>query len=194
MCTFAQLLFDDTAALVTHLRRVLRVNRDDFDPGPDGLVVEQAAEYPDAHVVCGTGEAAVAQHEVEVEFFEHDHAVGLDESRRDLVPPIAALIGDVLLLLHLTDGLLPTASALVAAGDTALQDTEFGERLFEMPRAVDDRAIRECECVVDTHVDANGGAFVRLRLRLRVRKLDLQQDVPTRRLAQQDDVLDRTLS
>ena len=51
MYTFAQLLFDDTAALVARLRRVFWVNRDDLDPGPDGLVVEQITEYPDAYVV-----------------------------------------------------------------------------------------------------------------------------------------------
>jgi len=187
--TFAQLLFDDTAALVARLRRVFWVNRDDLDPGPDGLVVEQITEYPDAYVVGGPGKAAVSEHEVEVEVFERDHAVGFDEPRRHLMPPIAALTGYALLLaLYLTNGLPPAAASLPAAGDRALQYAQLAERLFEVAQAVDERAVTQGEGVVNTHVDAHRRAFVRLRLR--VGKLDLQQDVPPGRLSLQDDVLE----
>jgi len=187
--TFAQLLFDDTAALVAHQRRVLRINRDDFDPSPDGLVVEQVTEHPDADVVRRAGETAVPEHEVEVEVFERDHAVGFDEPRRNLVPPVAALIGYVLLLaLYLSNSFPPTAASLPATGDRALQDAQLAERPFEVTRAADDRAVTQGESVVNTHVDAHRRAFVRFWLW--AGKLNLQQDVPPGRLPQQDDVLE----
>ena len=103
------------------------------------------------------------------------------------MPPVATLIGDMLLLtLYLSNSFPPTAASLPATGYRALQGAQLAQRPFEVTWAVDDRAITQGQRVVKSHVDAHRWAFVRFRLR--VGKLNLQQDPPGR-LPLQDDVL-----
>jgi hypothetical protein len=82
-----------------------------------------------------------------------------------------------------------TVAAFLAPGHCALKTAEPGQRLLEVLGTVERRAVAERQRVDEPHVNTHGRADIALQLQLGL--LDLEADVPARRLAQEDDVLDR---
>lgn len=131
MSTNTQLFRNDTTATATGLRRVGRVDRDNLDSGLNSLVVEPFTEHPQTHVVSGAGKVAVLEHEVEIQIFQHNRAVGIYQLPRDFVPPVATLVGDVLLLFRqLANRLSAALATLFAPGNLALKAAEFRKGLL----------------------------------------------------------------
>jgi len=189
MNTNIQLLRNYTTATAAGLRRVGRVDYHDAASGLGSLVCEQFAEHSQAHVVSGAGEAAVLKHEVKAQILQHNRAVGVCQLARHLVPAVAPLIGNMLLLLcQLLNRLATALTAFLAPGNLPLQSMELGERLQQVFWAVKRRAITKRQGVRDTHVYANGQASVLPRLRFR--QLNLQAYVPPGWFTHDDDVFE----
>src|SRR5690606_204279 len=90
-----QVFWYDHPALTAFLRGVAWVYGNHLNPGLKSLVAEDVVEDAQRHIVGGTGEIAIAQHEGDVQVFQHHRAVGVDQPVNNLVPPVAALVGDV---------------------------------------------------------------------------------------------------
>ncbi len=102
MRTDTQAFFHHRTTPVASLRRVLGVDLHDLNPGLDSLVVEEFVEDTQSNIVRNTGEGAITKHELEVQVFNCNQAIAVDQLVDNLVPPITALIGDVYRVLRIT--------------------------------------------------------------------------------------------
>ena len=119
MHTFRQSLPDFTPAQAT-LARAGRV--DLYDPAPSlfRFGAEYAQKGRPACIVHGLGEKA-PRHALDVEVFDNDQLVGVDQLPCDLVAEVAPLVGNVFVgALETEHGLTATPRPLAASGNAAL--------------------------------------------------------------------------
>ena len=108
----------------------------------------------------GACQLVVSQHECQVQLFQDDNAVSRYQPEGDFVPPITTLVRNMFVLLRqYRICFFMICAAFFSPGNFALQAFEPFERLLEVLRTVDDRAVAERQCVMNAHVDANGRSF-----------------------------------
>jgi len=182
-------LQNDTSTARTHLASVARVHRNNFDSGLDSLVVEHCAENPKASIVRDAREFSILEHEIKRQILQYDCPIIADKASSNLMPEVFALIGDVFLEpRNFADGLLSVLAAVLLAGDRTLQAPEFGKRSIQGTGTIKEYPVGKRQCVGDTNINANGG--VDATRRHWVLPLDLEANIPTRRFANDNDVLE----
>src|SRR5690242_9291527 len=97
MYTNRQVFRHNLLATAASLRGLVGIDREDCDPGLDSLVVQYLAEDAQGNVMCCAGQVAISQHKAQRQLFQHHYAVGGDQPKDNLVPPVAALVGDMLM-------------------------------------------------------------------------------------------------
>lgn len=184
-----QVLLDETTALAAILRCVARVDCHDLNSGLDSLVVQKLVEQPKCNIMRSASKVAVAKHQGEVQILQDNCAILVHQPPSDLVPPVAALVRDVLqFLCQLLHGFLAALAALLSTGNTALEDSQALQRLLQILRAVNDCAVTQRQRVLNANIDTNG-RITRQRRRFDL-AFDLKAYIPAGRLANNDDVLE----
>ena len=186
----AQILKNDTTAARTRLTGTAGIDRHYFDPGLYSLVVKQVAEQSQANVMSGTGKMTVLKHKFERQIFQI-------RSRRRCQPvggwSCATSQGADWQSAHA--GEQPCFTALRQfLPPFFFRDTErcrhsqLFERCLQVLGTVEERTIRKRQSMRNTHIHPYGrvGGF----LNHRFGKINLEQDVPARRLAKHNDVFE----
>ena len=93
----AQILLDDHATRRARLRGVGRLHGHDLRTSFFRFVRKQVLEFCQPRVMRAEGEVVIGRHEGEREVFEGNQRVGVGQLARELVPEVAALIGDALM-------------------------------------------------------------------------------------------------
>lgn len=136
------------------------------------------------------GEVVIGRHEGEREVFEGNQRVGVDQLACELVPEVAALIGDALMQSGNLRSSFPAArAALLSAGQAALRNTQLREAPAQPARVFDQRPVAERQQAAQPHVDANRRAG--MRGHNRIGQVEHQADVPLAVAPLEDDMLDR---
>ena len=112
MYPYTQRLLNQATTTRAHLAGILGIDRHDLNSGIDSLVVEHGAEHPQTNVVCRTGKVAVPKHELERHIFKSDSTVVINQLAGSLMPPIRALISDMLIQ---TGNLLNSLTSILSA-------------------------------------------------------------------------------
>src|SRR5258706_13771157 len=97
MHTNAQVFFDKRTTATTGLRGVRGGYKRDVTPSLYCFVAQQRLECAESSVMSRQGQVRIAQHEIEVELFQSNQAVGMHQPVRQLVPEVFADISDVLM-------------------------------------------------------------------------------------------------
>ncbi len=91
------------------------------------LAREVIGEIAPSGIEDACGKVMVMRHVRDTEVFDGDQVVRADKTSHGFVEVVLAPVAYPLVLaLHLDDGLLPIAPALLTSGDTPLDDAEFG--------------------------------------------------------------------
>jgi hypothetical protein len=86
------------------------------------------------------------QHEIEVEVFERNQAIGVDQPMGDFVPEVTADIGDVFVQLGDQQALLiASTAALLRAGQPPLGAAQGGKAFSQPTGVVNQRAVGQTE-------------------------------------------------
>ena len=97
MYTNTQVLLDNHTTARTHLRGVGGVHGHDWRTSIFSFVRQQLLELAQTRVMCAEGQVVVGGHELEREVFQGDQPIGVCQLAGELVPEVAALVGDVLM-------------------------------------------------------------------------------------------------
>ena len=142
--------------------------------------------------MSGAGERTAVQHKLERQIFQDERAIGLDHLAGDPVPPVQALVGNVLMqtsdFLH---GFTPALTAPFLSGQRPLQHSQPTEGGLQVFRTIESRSIRESQGVSEAYIHAN--RRVSRFLYGLSRKIDLQEDEPAGRFADHHDVFEPAL-
>lgn len=106
MNTNTQALGDNLTATRTRLACVVWIHSDDLTTSFCHFVVNHLEESTQRRIVGGEGQATVAEHERQVQLFNSDCVVGVDQLSRQLVPeviPCVSLISHPLPLVDVGD-------------------------------------------------------------------------------------------
>ena len=189
MHTNAQVLLDHRPTGRAHLRGVGGVHGHHLRTGTLSLVRQQVLELRQPRVLGAEGQVAVGGQKSEREVFQGNQPVGVDQMMRDLVPEVAAPIGDALVQTgNLVGGFAPAATALPAPRHAPLGDAQLGKAVAQPTRVVNRRPVAQRQQVMQAHVNAH-----RRTVMLRhgqVGCFEHQADIPFAQAAFEDDVLD----
>jgi len=186
----AQILLDDHTTPGARLRGVGRVHGHDLRTGAFSLVRKQLLELCQPRVMRAEGEVVIGRHEGEREVFEGNQRVGVGQLARELVPEVAALIGDALMQPgNLRGGFSAAGAAPLPASKAALGNTQLGKALAQPARVLNQRSVAERQQVAQSHVNPNRRAGVFQDYR--VGQVEHQAGVPAMRPALDDHVLNR---
>src|SRR5260221_742247 len=192
MDTKAQTFFDNRTAATTGLRSVRSVHKRDVANSIYRFVAQQRLECAESSVVSRQGQVRMGKHEIEVEIFESNQAVGIRQPVSELVPEVFANVGDVLMQ---SSSALAVILAPIAAFDCrtefALCSAKFRQMLTQPTRVVDERTIRERQQPEQPHITANRRQTVRFHFD--VRHFQHQISVPTSCFALDNHMLDLRL-
>ncbi len=97
MDTNAHILLDNRTTGRAHLRGVGGVDQHDLRTSLFRFVRQQVLELRQPRVVGAKGQVVVGGHERERQVFERNQPVGVGKLAGELVPEVAALVGDALM-------------------------------------------------------------------------------------------------
>src|SRR5689334_22357161 len=100
MHTDTQGFFDNPTASTTGLRGVGGVHKRNVATSIYRFVAQQRLERAESSIVSRQGQVSIASHKGQVEVFECNQAVGMHQPMSQLVPEIAALVGNMLMQLR----------------------------------------------------------------------------------------------
>src|SRR5258708_18751509 len=95
MHTNAQVFCDKPTGTTTGLRGVRGGYKHDVTTSLYRFVAQQRLECAESSVMSRQGQVRIAQHEIEIELFQSNQAVGVYKPVRELVPDIFADVSDV---------------------------------------------------------------------------------------------------
>ena len=154
MHTFRQSLADFTPAEAM-LARAGRIDLHDLAPSFFRFGAEYVEKGRPARIVHGLGEEA-PRHALDVEVFDSDQLVGIDQLPRDLVAEVAPLAGNVFVgALETEHGLAAAARPLAASGNAALDASQLGLSAPEPARVGNHLAGAEGRKVFKAHIDTD---------------------------------------
>jgi len=186
----AQILLDDYTTPGARLRGVGRVHGHDLRTGAFSLVRKQLLELCQPCVMRAEGEVVIGRHEGEREVFEGNQRVGVGQLARELVPEVAAPIGDALMQSgNLRGGFAAAGAAPLPASKAALGNTQLGKALAQPARVFDQRPVAERQQVAQSHV--NPDHWTAMLRHDRVGQVEHQAGVPAMRPALDDHMLNR---
>ena len=170
---------------------VLGIHGNDLRTSFFDFVRKELSEHAQTRIMCREGKIT-ACHKRQVQIFNNNCAVGVNEFGRGLVPEVFALIGDMFVkLCNLLDGLAPSGAKLLLAGKLAIQDSLSFQRVAQPTGIVKPFAITQGGKAKHTNVKPNGLTCVRFRLR--VGELNLKVSVPIADVLFDDDLLDNDI-
>ena len=188
----AQILLDDHTTPGARLRGVGRVHGHDLRTSFFRFVRKQLLELCQPRVMRAEGEVVIGRHKGEREVFEGNQRVGVGQLARELVPEVAALVGDALMQPgNLRGGFSAAGAAPLPASKAALGNTQLGKALAQPARVFDQRPVAERQQVAQSHVNPNRRAGVFQDYR--VGQVEHQAGVPAMRPALDDHVLNRRI-
>src|SRR5690606_23068519 len=186
----AQILLDDHATRRARLRGVGRLHGHDLRTSFFRFVRKQVLEFCQPRVMRAEGEVVIGRHEGEREVFEGNQRVGVGQLARELVPEVAALIGEALMQPgDLRGGFAAARAALLSAGQAALRDTQLRQAPAQPARVFDQGPVAERQQVAQSH--GNPDHWAAMLRHDRVGQVKHQAGVPAMRPALDDHMLNR---
>ena len=156
MHTLRQSLADFTPAEAI-LARAGRIDLHDLTPSLFRFGTEYVEKGRPACIMHGLGEK-VPRHALDVQLFDGDQLVGIDQSPREFVVEVAPLVSDVFMdALKAEDGLAAASRSFAAPGHPALDASQLRLPASEPARIGNHLASAESREVFKAHVDADLG-------------------------------------
>jgi hypothetical protein len=122
----SQTFADSLSTAATDLACVSWVNGDNLCASFFRFVLKYSPKFAQRRIMRGQGQVTVSGHEQEIQLFNGDIAVGINDPTGRLVPEVPACITCFLMLFSdLLDCLAPVRSAFRATGHTPLGDAQF---------------------------------------------------------------------
>ena len=149
-----QRLWHDRAASATFLARSSRIHSHNLRTGAFSLVLQDAQELAPASVLDRAVQPAWTVHRGDGQGLHCDETVATGQIQCDLVMGIASLVGNV--RVQRTNPILGLAAPIAAAlgsGEGPLTTAQFGQRILQETRILDDLALGRGQEPFETHVD-----------------------------------------
>lgn len=140
----------------TILARPVGVNLQEHATGPFCLVRGTPEEFPPCGVADAFGKMMIADHVLDLQVLNRNHAVLVDDSARDLVCKVHALISDLLMLPgQLLDGLSPITPAFLSSAHSTLSYSDISLGISKEPRIFNKLSVAGNSKVFNANIDAN---------------------------------------
>jgi len=130
----------------------------------------------------------IVSHKPEAQVLDCDQRIGVYELASSLMPEVAPLVGDMVVLLSdLESRLTSTSRAPLASGQPALLNAKLGEAGAQPARVLDQGAVRESKQAMQSYIYTDLGQLTLYDLD--IWKLDLKEGVPLPEASFDDQVL-----
>src|SRR5579859_286688 len=192
MRSLRQVFLDQNTTATAHLRGVGSLHKHEERTSIYRFVRQQCLEGSQSRIVRGQRQVGIVSHEGQFEVFQGNQAVMLDQPGGEFVPEISANASNMFVQTGYDLALvLAPEAALLGTRQATLRPAQFGQRLPQPTRVVNEGAIREGQQAQQAHVDTHVGLAVEQGERqLALRQFQHEVDVPSAGLALENDVLD----
>ena len=185
-----QALGNKLTTTAARLRGVCGVHERDMTTSIYRFVSQQRLEHSQPSIVRAERQVRIAQHEIEVEVFECDQAIGVNEPKGELVIKVTADVGNVFVQLGDQQALiLAPIGTTSSATKAALRSAQFGKACSQPAGIVNQRAVRQAEQSQQAHIRANRRTAIGVSGQ-RVGQVKHQGDIPAARFVLEHAMLD----
>ena len=189
MHTNGQRLLNQSIAAGALLRGVLRVNRYKLATSTFSLVTDHSFEHPKSCIRSGSSEYFALGHKSQRQVFNRYQRIVVGQLVRPPMPKVCALLFDFVMQTgDFVFGLVKAMRAFLFSRQRPLSDSKFGKRTLQPARVFNERAIRQSQQSIQSHVDSNGETRLQWLRRLAV--VSEKADIPTSQSLSKDDLLE----
>jgi len=192
MDTNTQVFFDNATTTGARLTGIVRINCYYLTASFFRFVVEHVQQLAPSSIQNALGQIVISGHAGDIQIFDGDEGISIDELMTKLVREIAALVGSVLVGFgNLPAGIVPTPRAFLASCHTPLLLTQLLFSLAHVTGGIYRIPIRRGDDRGNAQIDTH--CWTGMLNRFRIGQFNLKDSIPLVASTLDDDLFDRSV-